>query len=231
MKYIKPIFATVALALSLSNVNAATIQEDSLIISILNGDTGEAMLIDTQIATSEFVDGTITTWESNTDLTLAIDSFLGGTTNAEFWVAGSYAVGFDTFALSTVPVDPSSVLSFNTQVASYITDANFGVFATADEGLTENWVANIPENDPSHFDTPGLLGNGLVAPVPLGEEGDIFVAQFGFFGTDEFVLDPFVLSADGTLSYGATVIPVPAAAWLFGSGLIGLVGVARRRKA
>ena len=30
---------------------------------------------------------------------------------------------------------------------------------------------------------------------------------------------------------GAGVIPVPAAVWLFGSGLIGLVGVARRKKA
>jgi len=29
----------------------------------------------------------------------------------------------------------------------------------------------------------------------------------------------------------ATVIPVPAAVWLFGSGLLGLVGVARRKKA
>jgi len=26
-------------------------------------------------------------------------------------------------------------------------------------------------------------------------------------------------------------VPVPAAVWLFGSGLIGLVGVARRKKA
>ena len=29
---------------------------------------------------------------------------------------------------------------------------------------------------------------------------------------------------------GSTVVPVPAAAWLFGSGLLGLVGVARRRR-
>ncbi|MCK5092950.1 MAG: VPLPA-CTERM sorting domain-containing protein, partial [Gammaproteobacteria bacterium] len=29
---------------------------------------------------------------------------------------------------------------------------------------------------------------------------------------------------------GASVVPVPAAVWLFGSGLIGLVGFARRKK-
>ena len=39
-------------------------------------------------------------------------------------------------------------------------------------------------------------------------------------------------SSDGT-GYelvGTTVVPVPAAIWLFGSGLIGLIGVARRKK-
>jgi hypothetical protein len=29
---------------------------------------------------------------------------------------------------------------------------------------------------------------------------------------------------------GVSAIPVPAAAWLFGSGLLGLIGVARRKK-
>ena len=31
------------------------------------------------------------------------------------------------------------------------------------------------------------------------------------------------------LTATATAVPVPAAVWLFGSGLLGLVGVARRR--
>jgi len=34
----------------------------------------------------------------------------------------------------------------------------------------------------------------------------------------------------GTLTPQATVIPIPAAVWLFGSGLLGLVGVARRSR-
>ena len=33
------------------------------------------------------------------------------------------------------------------------------------------------------------------------------------------------------ISYSQVVVPVPAAVWLFGSGLLGLVGVARRKRA
>lgn len=35
----------------------------------------------------------------------------------------------------------------------------------------------------------------------------------------------------GSALYRAAVVPVPAAVWLFGSGLLGLVGVARRKQA
>jgi len=55
----------------------------------------------------------------------------------------------------------------------------------------------------------------------------------------------FIANADGNLfathvyldtgytgfAFGGTIVPVPAAVWLFGSGLLGLVGVARRRRA
>ncbi len=39
-------------------------------------------------------------------------------------------------------------------------------------------------------------------------------------------------AASGTVSYvGVSAVPVPAAVWLFGSGLLGLVGVSRRKSA
>lgn len=43
----------------------------------------------------------------------------------------------------------------------------------------------------------------------------------------------WTLTSTGSLTFdaGVSAVPVPAAVWLFGSGLLGLVGVARRRKA
>lgn len=54
-------------------------------------------------------------------------------------------------------------------------------------------------------------------------------------GSFSAIVDPgSVLNVDGFLDvegYAEAYVPVPAAVWLFGSGLLGLVGVARRRKA
>jgi len=47
-----------------------------------------------------------------------------------------------------------------------------------------------------------------------------------------FVFEDVLLSANGTLSSitATAPVPLPAAVWLFGSGLIGLAGIGRRRK-
>ena len=46
-------------------------------------------------------------------------------------------------------------------------------------------------------------------------------------GTSRFVTEPFTTY---TLLLTPTTVPVPAAVWLFGSGLVGLIGVARRKR-
>jgi hypothetical protein len=39
------------------------------------------------------------------------------------------------------------------------------------------------------------------------------------------------IAVDGTWLYRAAVVPLPAASWLFGGGLLGLIGIVRRNKA
>ncbi len=68
-----------------------------------------------------------------------------------------------------------------------------------------------------------VLGSVTIAPgdvfLFLGGEDNTPIAAISFTG-DDFFLD----------DVGFNVVPVPAALWLFGSGLLGLVGLARKRK-
>ena len=51
-----------------------------------------------------------------------------------------------------------------------------------------------------------------------------------FFGAETRYVSHYRNVVSGSLDLVApTVVPVPAAAWLFGSGLVGLIGVARRK--
>ena len=83
------------------------------------------------------------------------------------------------------------------------------------------------------------------APIDMGQGADAIVTCGVDCGVgDSFVLDynavvpsggfagvAYQFHISGTIGAGTPEIPVPAAVWLFGSGLLGLVGVARRRKA
>jgi len=75
--------------------------------------------------------------------------------------------------------------------------------------------------------------DGVTGDVPM--DYAIGGADFLNNGSTEFFaahVADFVTS-DSTTSAkfaGSTAVPVPAAVWLFGSGLLGLVGVARRKK-
>ena len=70
-----------------------------------------------------------------------------------------------------------------------------------------------------------LLGS-LLAPGSFNFDatpGKYFVSFIGFADTDVPQL--------GQYGIEISQVPIPAAIWLFGSGLLGLVGIARRKKA
>ena len=64
-----------------------------------------------------------------------------------------------------------------------------------------------------------------LARIPDGIDNDNNLADFA-----SGCLTPGSPNIAGTGDCSVSAVPVPAAAWLFGSGLLGLVGVARRRK-
>ncbi|HEY9202586.1 MAG TPA: VPLPA-CTERM sorting domain-containing protein [Gammaproteobacteria bacterium] len=82
------------------------------------------------------------------------------------------------------------------------------------------------------------MGQGAAATVTCGntcENGDTFTLNYAASvpddGTTNFGNVPYALQMVGTISSAPAEVPVPAAVWLFGSGLVGLAGIARRRKA
>ena len=109
--------------------------------------------------------------------------------------------------------------------------------------LTDNYSAFIPVNwtapttlhlrRHANGDAEIVEVNGIAPSTPAllpAAESVGFVrafptVEFGTFGVEPMaVLDVFELRAF------ATPVPVPAAVWLLGSGLLGLIGVARRMK-
>ena len=82
-------------------------------------------------------------------------------------------------------------------------------------GLTADWTNFGAVN----LTTAGGVANDIAGGVTV-EFTAICGADAGCFSN---------LAIDN-VTVSATVVPVPAAVWLFGSGLVGLVGIARRKK-
>lgn len=78
----------------------------------------------------------------------------------------------------------------------------------------------------------GIAGNRLVesATITLDYNYDPFAPGSGYpgepFGTKFMGIDDVTYTTASN-----SVVPVPAAVWLFGSGLLGMIGIAKRKKA
>lgn len=78
---------------------------------------------------------------------------------------------------------------------------------------------NLP---PSSFQTL-VFNQSNVSKIMIDFSG----GNYGFYGDDRY----HAWYAIDNITYDISAVPVPAAVWLFGSGLLSLIGVTRRKKA
>ncbi len=175
------------------------------------------------------------TYEGGSGLqTLAMSDFLGNGVPSLTDVAGlvnnpTYSTGGDgettrTFA-ATLPID----------------------WIAAGETTPWNRVYDFPTIGISSISVVGGVNAGLTSASPYvvglipansgtelnsslsGEQGDIYdLTRMQTFTADGFTYPGY---ANGGLVFSAAaVVPVPAAVWLFASDLLGLAGIAKRRR-
>jgi hypothetical protein len=98
--------------------------------------------------------------------------------------------------------------------------------ASAATGFGVNWTGG------TNFFAAGGVGESMefISLAGNGTIGSTKATGVRYGNADGFAT--WTLNADGGLAYAApsAVVPVPPAMWLFGSGLLGLVGIARRKR-
>lgn len=116
----------------------------------------------------------------------------------------------------------------NTLVLGASLPASVAVFSPVSGG---NYQVDSKVNvsDSSSFDNMTLLGTDNFILGLSNDSGSTWVADTGATSRGGSFYDVHFANGD-ILQVDVRVVPVPAAVWLFGSGLIGLAGMARRKK-
>lgn len=181
---------------------------------------------------------TILTFENGTDSGQLIANGYGGLNWSNVYVVNSSllppgpvtgstgyhngTVSGNFVAFNTVPaVVSGSVFDFN---GAYLTAAwhnglNITVSGSLNNQMLYSETVIVDTYNPTWF----MFNYNGIDKLTINSFGGVDSGNFSGPDSTMFVMDDFTFQQPST-------VPIPAAVWLFGSGLLGLTGAARRRK-
>lgn len=142
-----------------------------------------------------------------------------GEPNVNFDAQETYRFGIDLNSTTFVTNDVQLVLTGDGGAGVGPDNASTN---TAPSGVGISWAVSEADNG-VEFGVSGLVAAGII-PANVSRANPFDYAVFIGAGSGTNPL------AEDTATLSAQVVPVPAAVWLFGSGLLGLVGIARRTR-
>ena len=215
-------------------VNYTTVQADVTAGNLYNKNTGKAgsFALPTSLDIAAGANAGLASFLSTNSADTLKWTILAGNAIGN-GVGGS--VGQTSFAATTTVNWLTSFASDNNVVSMLGQGGTAGMIPFFDEETATNPSTTVGWGNTS--DTAGkggptswisaLFNNGAL----VGTAMPIYELSNSNNGTAQVYLssNTIVLKSDGSLTVAASPVPIPAAAWLLGSGLLGLLGIARRK--
>ena len=132
--------------------------------------------------------------------------------------AGNFIGQNDDGAIGTVSTDPNTIEAWDTYLDVALVAGNYTVAIMQYDNF-----ALGPTLSDGFLQTGNPFFTGTLGNCSNGQFCDVSGVNPYNNRTNEWAFDVLNVAT-------ASVVPIPAAAWLFGSGLIGLIGVARRKR-
>lgn len=146
---------------------------------------------------------------------VAAGMYTEGTATYRNW--GKERTGLNFFNknnITLIGTGPSTVIDFDNSYYGLMFDASHGITVSNFTGWNADKYFTTSYNNPSNINITNVVFGGS--------------SQYGFYDYYNAMTHADV-SVDANFTSSVAAVPVPAAVWLFGSAMMGLVGIRRKK--